>query len=350
MSAINVNSGPAISPLPPADPRVPVRIGLAALIFGLGGFLIWAAWAPLDEGVPVPGVVAVETYRKTVQHLTGGIVQELLVKEGDLVRAGQPVLTLDMTLQRGQQQVIAQQLAGLQSQLQGLRSRLPQRERQLDSMNLQSRQLEPLVEEELYPRNRYAELQREQSRLRSEVITEKAALEQMLSQMAELREKHQLLQTEIDRAVIVAPVAGTVFGLAVHTLGGVIPPGGRILDLVPEGDTLIVNAQVPTHLIEQVRTGLPAQLRFIALNPRNTPVIEGRVMQVGADRVTDEQSRQSFYTARISVPTAELSDLGVGTVTPGMPVEVIVVTGERTFFNYLAKPLLDSFAGGLKER
>jgi protease secretion system membrane fusion protein len=350
MDAITVNSRSTADELPPSDTARPIRLGLAILLFGLGGFLAWAAWAPLDEGVPVPGVVAVETYRKTVQHLSGGIVQDLLVKEGDRVEAGQSLLVLDMTVQRGQQAVVANQLAGLQAQIQGLRSRLPQREKQLDSLSVQSANLEPLVEEELYPRNDYAALQRDIARLRSEVITERASIHQAQAQIEELREKQQLLQTEIDRAVVTAPVSGTVLGLSIHTVGGVIPAGGRILDIVPEGDTLIVHAQVPTHLIEDVRVGLPAQLRFIALNPRRTPVVEGSLAQVSADRMTDEESRQSYYLAKITVPAQSLQSIGGGRITPGMPVEVIIVTGERSFFDYLAKPLRDSFASGLKER
>lgn len=350
MSSIIVNTKFSQDTAPPSDPSWHIRLGMAALLFGLGGFLLWATRAPLDEGVLVPGVVAVETYRRTVQHLTGGIVQEILVKEGDRVSAGQPLLIMDMTMQRGQQAVIASQLAGLQAQARGLQSRLPQREKQLDSLRVQSSNLEPLVEEELYSRNQFAELQRETSRMRSEVITERANLNQSQAQIAELQGKRHLLQTEIDRAVVSAPVAGTVFGLSVHTEGGVIPPGGRILELVPEDDTLIIHAQVPTHLIEVVRAGLPAHLRFVALNPRKTPVVDGTIALVSADRMTDEATRQSYYLAKVAVPASSLATLGAEKVTPGMPVEVIVVTGERTFFDYLMKPLRDSFAGGLKER
>ncbi|HSW13803.1 MAG TPA: HlyD family efflux transporter periplasmic adaptor subunit [Solimonas sp.] len=350
MSSSTVNQSLSQDVVPPADSRAAIRFGLAVLLFGFGGFLLWASLAPLDEGVPVPGVVAVETYRKTVQHLTGGVVQEIKVREGDSVQAGQPLLIFDMTVQRQQQAVIGSQLVGLQAQVLGLQKRLPQREKQMDSLRVQATSLEPLVEEELYPRNQFAELQRDMARMRSEVLTERANLSQAHAQIAELKDRRQLLQTEIDRAVVIAPVAGTVFGLSIHTVGGVVAPGGKILELVPEGDTLIINAQVPTHLIEMVRAGLPAQLRFIALNPRRTPVVDGRVALVSADRMTDEQTRQSYYSAKVTVSESGLAELGSSIITPGMPVEVVVITGERTFFDYLAKPLLDSFAGGLKER
>lgn len=350
MSQIEQGAASAVE-LPPSDSRGTILLGLAALVLGLGGFLAWAALAPLDEGVPVAGVVAVETYRKVVQHPDGGVAQDIRVREGDKVVAGQPLLVLDTAVQRGHLAVIADQLAGLQAQLAGLHGRSPQREKQLDSMRRQAASLEPLVDEELYPRNQYAELQRQISGLQAEVIADRAAQASTQAQIAELLEKRQILQTEIDRAVIAAPVAGTVFGLAIHTVGGVIPAGGRILELVPEGDALVITAQVPTHLIEMVRAGLPARLRFVALNPRRTPEIDGTVALVGADRVTDEASRQSYYTAKISVPAEAMRSLGgAAVVTPGMPVDIIIVTGERTFLDYLIKPLQDSFAGGLKER
>ena len=192
--------------LPPVDSRTQIRLGMALLLLGLGGFFAWAGWAPLDEGVPVPGVVAVESHRSTVQHLTGGIVQQIQVREGDHVQAGQMLLMMDMTMQLGQRAMLVSQLAGLQAALEGLRSRLPQREKQLASLRLQSSQLEPLVEEELYARNSFAELQREISRVESELIAERASLEQGRAQAAELREKQRLLQTEIDRAAVTAPV------------------------------------------------------------------------------------------------------------------------------------------------
>jgi len=342
----NTKPNPASAPL---DTRRPLRIGAAGLLLGLGGFIVWAAWAPIDEGVPLPGTVAVESKRKAVQHLTGGMVAAIAVRDGDKVTAGQKLLALDTSVQQGQQQIIGSQLASLQAQADGIQRLLPLRQQQVSSLSSDISNLQPLVTEDLYPRNRYSEQLRQLSQLRAQLSGDQANLSQTRAQMRELAEKQAVIATEIRRADVRAPNDGVVLGMSVHTIGAVIPPGGKILELVPEGDSMVIDAQIPPHLIETVRAGLAAQLRFTALDHRKTPVINGKVDLVSADLITDSQGR-SFYTARVSATTAELARLGSARLLPGMPVEVIVITGERSFLNYFLKPLSDSFALGFKER
>lgn len=122
------------------------------------------------------------------------------------------------------------------------------------------------------------------------------------------------------------------------------------MEVVPPATRLLIEAQVSPHYVEQVRADLPAQLRFTALDPRKTPVINGHLDLISADVVRDEQGHV-FYNARLSATPEEVARLGEGVVLhPGMPVEAIVVTGERTFMHYLIKPLTDNFARALKER
>ncbi len=334
---------------PPSDTRPALRLGLLTLIIGLGGFALWAALAPLDEGVPLAGLVTVESNRKTVQHLTGGIIKSIDTHEGDRVAAGTTLLTLDISAQSAEASVLRNQMTGLSSQSKGMHQAIPQLRAQIISLSNELRQLEPLVQEELYPRNNYAEKQRQLSQLNTQLINAQTDVLQIQSKAGELRDRLAQLNTEMARANITAPVSGNVIGLNVHTIGGVIAPGSHILDLVPENDKLIIEAQIPTHLIEVVHVGLSARIRFTALNPSKTPVIEGVVDRVSADRIVDQEGR-SFYSSRIKVSAEQLKLLGTARVQPGMPVEVIVLTGERTFLNYLLKPLSDRVAMAFKER
>jgi len=334
---------------PPLDSSAHIKIGMLTLIVGLGGFMLWAALAPLDEGVPLPGVVAVESNRKTIQHLTGGIIKSINTHEGDRVAAGATLLTLDTSAQSAEAGVIGNQMAGLSAQAEGLRQSLPQLQSQTASLRNEIAQLEPLVREELYPRNNYAEKQRQLAQLATQLINAETEHQQIQAKMAELRNRLKLLNTEMARANIAAPVAGNVIGLSVHTIGGIIAPGARILDLVPENDNLIIEGQIPPQLIEVVHADLPARLRFSALNPRTTPVINGVVSRVSPDRIVDAEGK-SYYSYRVNVSNEQLLRLGTARIQPGMPVEVIVLTGERTFLNYLLKPLSDRFATALKER
>lgn len=333
----------------PTNSRRPLRIGLSVLLMGLGGFLVWSLTAPLDEGVPLQGQVAVQGNRKAIQHLQGGIVTEIAVQDGDRVQAGQTLIRLDTARLLGEVQVIRSQLSALVARTSGLNMQVPLHRSQIQSLQGDLEQLKPLVDEDLYPRNRYHEQARQLTQLQLQLRQDMTELQQGLAQVGELRQREALLQTDLIRTEITAPSAGVVLGLTVHTPGAVIPPGGKIMELVPASDRLIIEARVPPHLIESVRPGLPAQLRFSALNPRTTPVIHGEVSLVSADLLTTEKG-DSFYTARLVASASELARLGQVTLQPGMPVEAVVVTGERSFYNYLMKPLGDRMALGLKER
>jgi len=200
--------------------------------------------------------------------------------------------------------------------------------------------LAPLVKQELYPAAQFLELEKQ----RSEAVSRlHAQSDRLIAADLELR-----------RNLIFAPSAGRVMGLAVTTEGGVVPPGGRLLDLVPDEDRLVIEAQIEPHLIDKVIPGLITEVRFSAFNLRTTPVIEGKVEWVSADRFQNAQDPASggagFYTSRIIVSNEELKKVQELKIRAGMPVEVIFRTGERTFFEYLIKPLTDRAASSLRER
>lgn len=333
----------------PTDIQSPVRQGMLALVVFFGGFFGWAAVAPLDEGVPLAAQVVVEGNRKAIQHLNGGIVSRIEVSDGDRVSAGDLLLTLDVSMQQGQQQIFQSQLAGLTAQNDGLLKQIPLREQQVLSLSQEIAKLKPLVDENLYPRNRYTEQIRQLSQLQSQLNNDRTSLKQNLAQISEINERTLVMSQDIERAEIRSPANGIVLGMQVHTLGGVIRPGDTILEIIPDTNRFEIEANVPPFQIESVRNGLPVQLRFSALDHRKTPVIDGTVARVGADVITDQRGNQ-FYTARIVVSASELKRLGNAELHPGMPVEAIVITGERTFLDYFLKPLSDSFALSLKER
>ena len=145
--------------------------------------------------------------------------------------------------------------------------------------------------------------------------------------------------------------SGMILGLAVHTLGAVIPPGGHLLDIVPQQDNLLVEAQVSPLDIDRVHVGQAAEIRFSAFKSSKTPKVAGRLIALSADRLSDEKKEVSYYLARVEVDKQGLADLerkGL-ILLPGMPAEVLINTGDRTFFEYLAQPLSNIFARSLIE-
>ena len=152
-----------------------------------------------------------------------------------------------------------------------------------------------------------------------------------------------------ERTSIRAPQAGTVNKLAVHTIGGVVPAGQTLLEIVPADDQLVVEARVAVTDIDSVAVDQAAFLRFTALSMRTTPELKGRVTQVDANRTTDPATGVTFYTARVEISDEEFAKLGDVRLSVGMPVEVFIQTGERTILSYILRPLSDQFKRALRE-
>lgn len=440
----NDNPSPASPELSaPDDVARVARWGLWTLGLGLGGFVLWAALAPLDEGVPAPAVVAVETQRKAVQHLSGGIVQEVRVREGQTVRAGEvlfrldeataranhegvrqrylglravqarlqaeqagrPTLSLHAHLQAAlekdpliraqvqtQQALLGTRAQGLQAELSGIEESIQgqraliestalmqgNRQTQLKLLQEELRNTRELVSEGYAPRNRQLELERSEADVQASLSELRGRHEQALRAVAELtqrgqRVRHTFLQevqtqlgsvtleaqsdadklqalaNELGRTDIVAPVAGQAVGLLVQTVGGVIQPGQKLLDIVPEGETLVLEVRVAPHLIDKVQPALATDVRFSAFAHAPQLVVQGQVQSVSQDLLTDAHSGVSYYLARVVLTPDGMRALAGRRLQAGMPAEVVIKTGERSMLTYLLHPLSKRLAASLKE-
>jgi len=183
--------------------------------------------------------------------------------------------------------------------------------------------------------------------LASEVAKE---LRDVDGKIGEFVERKITAEDQLKRIDIRAPQDGSVFQLAVHTVGGVITAGDPIMLIVPEADNLSVEVKVNPQDIDQLQLNQKAILRFSAFNARTTPEIEGIVTRISADTSTDQRTGQTYYTLRISMPAEQIERLGNVKLLPGMPVEAFVQTGERTMLSYLMKPLHDQVMRAFREK
>ena len=417
------------------------RIGLWALAIGFGGFLLWAAFAPLDEGVPSQGYVAIDTKRKTVQHLSGGIIKEVLVGEGDKVTEGQLLFKLDdagakanfesirqrylglravqarlLAEQTGssisfhpdlqaasgdpliRQQMLNQELlfqsrkAALRADLQGVEesiqgqkglseayeSMMRNRRNQLSLLNEELANTRGLVKEGYVPRNRQLELERQVADSNTGVAELQGNMVRSTRSVAELRQriisrqqeyrkevesqlsdvtrevlsdagKFLALQDDLKRTDIRSPATGQVVALAAQSVGGVISPGQKLLDVVPANETLLLETRVLPHLIDSVKAGMPVDVRFSAFARSPQLVVEGKLVSISADLLTDPQNGMTYYLARVVVTPEGLKKLGKRQMLPGMPVEVVLRTGERSMLTYLLHPLTKRIAASMNE-
>lgn len=417
-------------------------LGFLIIFITFGVFGTWAAFAPLDSAALASGVVTVKTYRKTIQHLEGGIVKELLVRDGDLVKAGDPLIVLDETQIRADNEVTRSQLIAAQAtdaRLRAERDGLPvvdfsamieqdtprarearegetlvfkarrnshlgeisvleERIRQLReqinglkkvistknslerSFSTEIRELRELLAEGFVDKTRLLEQERNLDKTHAEIAdhgseiiktqlqineTELQILQlnkdfnaEVVSQLAEvqtkvfdLQEKKSALEDRLSRIVIRSPEDGMILGMTVHTIGGVISPATPLLDIVPSVSDLVVEAKVSPVDIDRVEAGKSADIRFSSFNSNTTPVIEGRVIQVSADRLEDVKDGTPYYLARVGLTEEGIKRLGGLNLKlqPGMPADVFINTGERTMLQYLMQPATNAFARSLIE-
>ena len=418
------------------------RIGLWALVLGFGGFLLWAGLAPLDEGVPSQGMIAIDTKRKAVQHLTGGLIKEVLVGEGDRVKEGQILLRLDPAVaranfesvrqryiglramegrlqaeQRGQasisfhpdvvaarldpqnqqlvttqEQLFSARRAALRADLQATQETIAGQEGLIAAyeailVNKKSQQAllseelnatRGLVKEGYAPRNRQLELERMAAEFSSSIAELQGNTVRAKRAVAELKQrsigreqeyrkevesqlsdvgrevtadaqKYRAAQDDLTRIDIKSPASGQVVGLTVQTVGGVISPGQKLMDIVPEGQALLVEARVAPHMIDRVHAQLPVDVRFSSFAHTPQLVVEGRVVTVSNDLLVDPQSGIGYYLARVGVTPEGFKALGKRQLQPGMPVEIVFITGERSMLTYLLSPLTKRLAASMKE-
>ena len=288
---------------------------------------------------------------------------------------------LRRTAREGQRNQLEKQIAELREQLEGLKAQESATRRMMALTAEEVTGLLKLKEQDLVTIDRLASSQRQAAQLegqlgqvvsnsgqtgaqiaraelqilqvdqdmRTEVAKELSEVDAKLNELAEreIAAKDQLSKLEIR-----APQDGTVYQLAVHTVGGVIAAGEPIMLVVPENDKLNVEARVDPGQVDRLHVQLPAALRFTTLGGRTTPEFEGVVENISPDIVVDQRSGAGYYTVRVSLPkeaAAEVAKLGVALV-PGIPVEVFIATDKRTVLSYLVKPLADQVMHTFRER
>lgn len=420
-----------------------VRFGILLVVGLVGGLFLWSVLASISGAVVASGTVTVETNYKAVQHLDGGIVAKILVRNGDRVQEGDALLRLDPTViqanlsitvariqdflvqqarleaerdrrdsyvlpdeisatrvnptlekiivtqmalfearrksRLGEQAVLSERLQQGQAELAGLTASHNARRIELAVNTKELKAVQPLFDQGFASQQRLGPLQRESARLEGEVgrlrsdmarsgssiaetklrmaQAEKEFTQQVVDELrkvqaslAELHETRLAQEDKLRRIDVRAPRPGRVHGMTIFTEGGVVPPGGVLMQIIPENEKLIVEAQLSPQDMDKVRKDSTAFIRFPAFNARVTPKLDGRVSFVSPAQIVDQQGR-SYFTAQVEVSATELGKLGAGhELVPGMPAEVYIETGARSMWSYLVKPLTDSIFRSFRER
>ncbi|MGA3682244.1 HlyD family type I secretion periplasmic adaptor subunit [Pseudomonas graminis] len=424
----------------PTSDRGIRRVGMTIVLVTFGLFGTWAAFAPLGNAVYGSGVVTVQSYRKTVQHLEGGIVKELRARDGDTVHKGDPLIILDdgqlsseyestrnqlitarakearLRAERddlpaipalkidgvesdrareaidgeaqvfrsrhdarlGEISVQQERIGQLKQQIIGLNDMIGTKVNLEKSYTREITELKDLLRQGFVDNQRLLEQERKLDMLKSEVADHQSTitktrlqinetemqivqtnqkfssdvakdLSDVQAQVFDLQEKASALKDRLSRIVIRAPEDGMVLDMKVHTIGGVVSAGTPLLDIVPESSDLVVEAHVSTNDIDRITLGKLTDVRFSAFNSATTPVIQGEVTRISADRLTDEKTGEGYYLVRVKITDDGLKRLGDRKLQPGMPAEVLINAGDRTMLQYLLKPARNMFAKSMIE-
>ena len=410
-------------------------LGVVFLLFAIFGG--WMAFAPLAESSVAVGKVSADMDKKTLQHLEGGVIESIYVKDGDEVKKGDILLKLKeiniksqldifktqyddasavysrLVAQRDNlskviyppelknesiikeqnniffetkksiedEKIISQnRVVQLENQINGLKSLMKAKKSRLKSISEEILEWEKLFKEQLVDKLKIRDLSREKNMIEGDIsqtdseiaklneainearnqqlLREKEFTKETLNELVkaksmlfDLKSKIASVDDTLDRTSIVAPIDGTVVGLNLHTVGGVVAPGRDILQIIPQKSKLVVVAQLQTADIDKVKVGLMADIRFSAFNTRETHVVEGKVVHVSADSFMDEKSGLPYYEAKIEVTKdgeKQIAEYGFDLVS-GMPAEVMIKVSERTMLSYLVKPLTDMISRGFNE-
>jgi len=279
----------------------------------------------------------------------------------------------------GRKDQLAEQIVQYRSQIEGLDSQLSAKGEEIALIEDELVDLTALLEKRLVARARVTALQRDRTRLQgehgglvakiaeiNEAISERRilmlqideqsraeVLEQLQdtrARIARLEEQKIAAEDQLRRVEIRSPHAGTVHQLAVHTVGGVVASGETLMLIVPQGDLLVIEAQVQPRDIAQIVPGQQARVRFPGFDQRTTPELAAHVRTISADLARDAVTGARYYIVRLVIPDEELSRLDGGLLVPGMPAEAFITTEERTILSYLVRPVTDQIAHALRER
>lgn len=403
--------------------------GLVVLGLLFGGFAFWAVAAKLDSAIVAQGSVKIDLNRKTVQHREGGIVQEILVREGDRVQAGQALVVLtdagieanaavvrdqtavlmarlarldaqrqlkttiewpsellamqsdhdvqqamvaEQNILREERQTMEGQVRLLQQQILGMQAQVQAEDRIIAAYQ------EELTAKSELQRNRYLEktpildLQRNMathqsiksvtqqkisetglriSEMRREYAQRGSTLfSEVQSRLMEARERSRVTDDAKTRLVVSAPVTGMVMDMTVFTVGAVLRPGERLMDVVPEDEPLIVEADVPVKDITKISLGQRTKIQIAAYTVHELPQLMGQVTYVSPDRTTSKgpAGEQPVYKIHAAITDERLEQYKVN-LSAGMPATVYVLTREKSILDYILDPITKSLNHALRE-
>ena len=436
----------------------PIKTGLCIMVLFFGSLISWSVFAPIEGAVVAQGQIDVSSQTKVIQHLEGGIIKKILIKDGDIVQAGQELIHLSDIHIMSAQEILQQKLFALGvkqerlmaerdfqeilvfsdslkdegvisgeksatmedelsyfnnrrkmivNQMNILQQRIEQSQEEIKGINeqlnalkvrheisaeellhfstlakngvIQKNKLLPIRKEIAAIEGNMGEYSASIARIKQRIAETKIEIvnlrnnfvsnavnewKEVKQSIIELQEKILAQQDILSRSIIVSPQDGVVNNLEFHTIGGVIAPSKKIMDIVPMNDPLVINARASVQDINQILAsqnnpqnivlsednikGIKAKARISAFSSRKVGLIDVVVISVSPDAISDPYSNFKYYLIKASIPNKTL-DMLPSALYPGMPVDLFISTQSSSLINYLLNPLVATFSKSFKE-
>lgn len=342
----------------PTDTTFYSRLALAVIVVTLGGGFLWSLLTELNSGAIAMGEIIPSGTVRLVQHFDGGILQSINIHDGDHVEAGQVLITFDSKETIATIESSKKELSSYQNKINEIRQEIFSWDNRYKALETVSRNAneEAKINEQLYKKGfistpKLLQLNTQTSQTvatMGETAAELARARQKLSELevsrANAEARRVIAEQKLIRTKILATQNGIINNLKYRTIGGIVPPGGPLFELIPDGEPLIVEAKISPDDIDVVSIGLETHVKLTAYKARSHLTLIGKITRVSSNTFRDDSQRSvPFYKARIEIPPSELKKIGDAPLIPGMLAQVDIISGNRTALRYLIDPIRDSF-------
>jgi len=320
--------------------------GWLVIVFGFGGFLFWAAFYPMEQGVSGTGFLISQSDRVPVMAHMTGLVARLPKKLGDDVQVGDTLLEFDGEQLRATERTILQTQIGLLRSSQSLKLAMASKLEQLEALRSQYASAEKLVEAGFASSSSLATIKSQLALAESESLELQSRVEQMNSSSREIVERLASINYEKTLLKLKSPVDGQVMNMGVKSAGVNVILGNQIMEIAPKTSQLWVDARIPVEMGDRVHTGMTVNILFPTLQVGATQRFQGYLNYLSGDKITDQRTGQVYLEARIGFLTDEAPK--IANLRVGLPTSVIINTGPRTLMSYILRPLTERVQRGLQ--
>jgi multidrug resistance efflux pump len=320
--------------------------GWIVVLLGFIGFIAWAATYPIDQGVPGSGFLISKAERIQVVAPSTGLITSLSKRAGDSVKEGDVLLEFDSKPHQANERSVQESFRGIEVSDVSLRSALSARNAQVAALQEQYDSSAKLVDSGFASANSLATIQTQLSLAQSEALELKSRIDQNKYRLLEIKERQASLRHEMALLKIHAPASGKVMNMAVKSAGVNITAGSQIMEIVPEGERLLIDTRIPVDYATRAHAGMAVEVMFPTLPGSSTVRIKGTLDYLSADRITDTRTNQIYLEARVSLK--DQSQIQALNLRAGLPATVLLNTGPRTLLSYITRPLTERMAKGLQ--